>query len=378
MPPSLPKCPPRFDSILNEWNYSEHFDFVENTLANPGLASDEFELDELMYLEGAQASNIHPPSEDRVLAPHSMDLVGGEEAGIPVDIQTSTLKLGWFVESLFAYRYLLNQDLADTWLDDEDILLKRWGLTRSGVTENGPDNYSMKLGARKSQADLAVKELFNAVVKGESASLTADCDLSADHIPPEEEGFPSRSPNSVLHVVSSGKQYIATIHDGTTRPWKLSIEDPLTLLQIEREGWHLQADSLIWNLIQKGLPFKILYPTCQENTTFYSHQGPVIHPPGKRPTHIDYLSYNLDVADFFRHYPHAHVAALCSGGIAWRIAIDVLPIRPFHPKCCDLRIIGDQRYWSPILTPQDVEVIVGVYKWSREFSQQYSFDSFGS
>jgi hypothetical protein len=171
-PPSLPEGPPRFDGILNEWNYSEEFNFMENEPTNTRLASDEFdEWDELSALEDGQMSNAHQASVDRVLVSDLDDPVGEEEAGIPLYIPISTLRLNSLVQSLFDNRHLVDPDLADAWLDEADFLLKRWGLTLSGVVDSGPDNYSMTVGARKNQADLAVVELFNAVVKGGSATI---------------------------------------------------------------------------------------------------------------------------------------------------------------------------------------------------------------
>jgi hypothetical protein len=351
---------------------------VENTPSSAGLASDELdEWDEAMLLEDGELPDPHPSSEGRILAPDSP--VDDEELGIRLEVPISTLSLDFLVQSLFDNRYSVDLDLADTWLDDTDFLLKRWGLTLSETTENGPDYHSTKLGARKHQADIAVINLLDAICNKEPAELTSDCDLCESYLPPEDDGFPSRSPNNILHIVPFQQRYLVTINDGVPRPWKLLIKDPLTLLQMERERWHLQGDSLISNLVRKGVPFKILYPTCQDGATFYPHQGPIIHPPNKAPTHIDYMSYNLDVAHFFRHHPHAHVAALCTGGIVWRIAVEALPIpaehnfiRPFHRNCCDHYIDGDQQYWSPSLAPEDVEVIVGVYKWSGKSSQRYS------
>ena len=135
--------------------------------------------------------------------------------------------------------------------------------------------------------------------------------------------FPEKPSTTVIRVEWVGREYLLTINNN---PWKLLVNNPLVLLQIEKERWYFQGDGLVSNLVRRGLPFKILYPSCQVDTLFYFHNGSVMHPEGRNPTHADYLTYRLDVAQFFRHYPHAHVAALCSGSILWRIAIDVLPI----------------------------------------------------
>jgi hypothetical protein len=163
--------------------------------------------------------------------------------------------------------------------------------------------------------------------------------------------------------------YLLSGDDGRSRGWKLLIQDPLTLLQIEREVWDSDPDALIINLVKKGLPFKVLNTDVLQGATFYDHRGPVVHPTGKPPGKIDYLAYRQELGDFFARYPHAYAAALCAGGILWRIAMDVLPLpresdvtRQFNPYGCVSQTIGGSRYWTPKLTVCEEEVIVGVYK----------------
>jgi hypothetical protein len=220
----------------------------------------------------------------------------------------------------------------------------------------------MRLGLPKGLVDVSVRNLFEHIVEAKGLAPTTNWQLSPSH-----DGEPLAG---VLTIQHSQDSYVLTVPDQEI-PWKLLIKDPLTLLQIKREGWHLQCDSLILNLVRKGLSFQILYPYHQTGIVFHNNPGPVIHPDGKYPTHTDYLAYRLDVADFFRFFPHAHVAALCTGGILWRIAIDVLAIppqqdfiRPFHPRACETRFIGGQQYWTPTLLPEDEEMIVGTYKWA--------------
>jgi hypothetical protein len=88
---------------------------------------------------------------------------------------------------------------------------------------------------------------------------------------------------------------------------------------------------------------------------------------------MDYLAHRLDVAQFFTLYPHAHAAALCAGGILWRIAVDALPLpaehdlaRSFHPDACEMQIVDGKSYWFPKLTEQEENEIVGMYKWARK------------
>lgn len=326
------------------------FNFTENVSSGGEFSSDEFdERDELMLL----------------------DL--GTTSSVDVDIPRRDFH-ETFLETLHQAQHTVDHQLVDGWLHEDDFLLKRWGLTLSGITEDGEDHYSMKIGLWKGRADISMVHLFEAVTRGSSPSVTTDCDLSPHHKASDNK-FPGSSPNNILRILPLESKYVLTVDDGTPRNWKLLIDDPLVLLQVEREGWHLQADGLITRMVEKGLPFKVLYPSCQAGTAFYPNVGPILHPDGRSPTFTDYLAYRLDVADFFKIYPHAHVAALCSGNILWRIAVDVLPIpaeqdmiRPFNPSHCEVYIIDHQQYWTPILTDLDEQVIVGVHKWSGKLA----------
>ena len=284
-----------------------------------------------------------------------------------------------FKKALLAGQFSANGDWVDGWSDGEEFLRKRYGLLSSSDQQahGKGDTFPMRLGLPKGPIDLSAADLFDSFTN--LGPLPRECDLSPDcALIGDEFQFPHRSPNSILNVCHPDKEgYIVTISDGAAPSWKLLIKDPLTVIQIEREGWHLQRDGLVLSLVRKGLPFEILYPACQRGTAFYPHPGPVIHPDGKSPTIMDYLAYRLDVADFFKLYPHAHAAALCAGGILWRVAVDALPlpdehkiIRAFHPNACHKRMVNNQNYWTPVLTVPEQEVIIGMYKWAGKLSQK--------
>jgi len=281
-----------------------------------------------------------------------------------------------FLRSPFPFQFSVDRDLANGWTAVDNYLSNRYGLRElSGQVEDGlSENFPIRLGLCKgSVLDLSASRLFSSAV--ESTALPRECDLSRDY-ESVDGGFPHRSPSNVLKVDLHETGYLVTISDNPTRPWKLLIEDPLTLIQIEREEWDLQADTLVLNLVLNGLPFNVLYPSCQRSGIFHKTRGPIVHPEGKCPTRVDYMTYLLDVADFFNSHPHAYVAALCAGGIFWRIAVDVLPlptereiVRPFNPRACTERTVNGKRYWSPKLTLEEEEVIAGVYKWAGKPSE---------
>jgi hypothetical protein len=279
-----------------------------------------------------------------------------------------------FLRNLSASQFSANKDLSDSWSYQADYLLKRFGLVEVSeqIDYGKSENFPAGLGLCKGPTDLSVAALYDSVVH--SDKLPHECDLSPSFAPCDD-GFPYRSPNSVLGVICAADGYLATVNDGVPRPWKLFIKDPLTVLQIEREKWHLDREGLVSNLIRKGIPFRIFYTYSKKDAAFHPHPGPIVHPQGKPPTYADYMAYCLDVADFFKRYPHAHAAALCAGGILWRIATDTLPlpaehqiVRPFDRRACDEYMVDGEHYWSPKLTDEEEEEVVGVYRWARKSS----------
>ena len=298
------------------------------------------------------------------------DLAPEDEALFLKDSHDPVFDCNSLLRSLLDSQFSVDGDLVEGWSYAGDFLHKRYGLRDCFGSEEHTRSASfpIALGLCKGDIDPSAAFLFDSIMS--STDLPSECDLSPgyDHV---DGGFPSRSPRSVLGIRPLENGYLVAINDGIARTWKLFINDPLTLIQIEREKWDLQGDRLVSNLVRKGIPFEVLYPSCQTGTVFYPHPGSVVHPEGKSPTRTDYLAYCLDVADFFKLYPHAHAAALCAGGILWRIAADALPlpaeheiVRPFHPQVCVERMVDGQRYWKPMLTVKEEEVIVGVYKWA--------------
>jgi hypothetical protein len=228
--------------------------------------------------------------------------------------------------------------------------------TRLGVKENTPPS-------------IDIVDLYSSVVKGAWPRNICDLDIDPDAL--TTGAFPTQSPSRVLSVSSVDGAYLLSSNDGRHRGWKLLIPDPLTVLQIEREAWDSSTDGLIVDLIRKGLPFKILNVNTLQETTPYGHPGPVTHEAGKAPGHVDYVAYREQLGGFFSDYPHAYAAALSAGGILWRIAMDALPLphesditRQFHPGGCASSVVGGVKYWTPMLTVREEEIIVGVYRWA--------------
>ena len=256
------------------------------------------------------------------------------------------------------------------WSDAEDFLAKRYGLLDlSGTTDKEKLNHwSKKLGLKAGYPDKYAVELYVSVCDG--LWPPSICDLSAD-VFQNPEVFPAPNPGNILSVSNTVYGFVIAIGGKEPRPWKLLISDTLTILQLERELWCSDGNGLVMNLVKKGIPFEVLYPVSHERGPFPAHPGPELHPTGKEPHLPDYFAYRHDLVGFLQTYPHAHAAALCAGGILWRVAVDALPlpsedaiVRPFHRAACVSRTIGGENYWSPRLTGEEEQILVGVYRWA--------------
>jgi len=278
--------------------------------------------------------------------------------------------IGAVTKNLRRDGFQVEQWLTHAWRDGEDFLAKRCGLTeKSGSPSNQSAHWSKRLGLDVNQPDENVVQLYQSVVV-DGKWPPAICDLSEETtITPQV--FPCRNPTSVVSLSRSKFGYVVSIRDRVTRPWKLLISDQLSVVQIEREGWCCDGNNLVLNLIKKGIPFEVLHERSFTSGPFRSHPGPIVHPDGKEPRVVDYLAYRQDLADVLRTYPHVRAAGLCTGGIAWRVCMDALPlpseaqvVGPFHRNACISREIEGTTYWTPRLTHQEEMVVVGVYKWA--------------
>lgn len=291
----------------------------------------------------------------------------GEDTADP-PTEAPTFDSDAHLQQLISAQHRVPPHLVFDWNDGNDYLYKRYGLEDvSEELAKEPPIWSATVGMPTAIPSTSVVELFNSFVN--KCWPPSICDLSPDLV--QGSKFPVRSPDSAISVHSSKHGYVVTVKRDPPVDWKLLIKDPLSLLQIEREEWDSNPSSLITNLITKGVPFQILHPRNLEGALFYPHPGPTVHPTGKRPEHVDYLAYGQELADFFTHYPHAYAVALSSGGIQWRIAMDVLPepqesdiTRQFHPDVCSSLTLDGCKYWTPRLTTKEMEVVVGVYKWA--------------
>lgn len=362
----FPKLSFRFDCDLNQWNLCEEFNFVEHGTSVED--DDEEDVEMVPIAENIRNNDPLQLDEDRLGLLDPEDNGGIPLAHICQQPFFSNQSVVNFLADLPSQAS--SQDIAD-WRDAEDFLAKRYGLTdqlgKEDKTKRNP--WSKRLGFNIEFPDEYAVQLYSSVLENSWPPLI--CDLSED-IVSTPEVFPSSNSNNILSVSESSFGYVVEVKDGETRPWKLLIKDPLSVLQLERELWCLDGNRLIINLVKKGIPFEVLHTTCHERGPFVDHPGPELHPAEKEPCLADYFAYRHDLVDFLQRYPHAHAAALCTGGILWRVVVDVLPlpsenamVGPFHKDVCISRMVNGVKYWTPRLTDKEEHVLVGVYRWAE-------------
>lgn len=249
----------------------------------------------------------------------------------------------------------------------EDFAYKRYGLLVSGdVVPTAEARWPQRLGL-KGRTLTSYIQLHDSFLQGVWPPKI--CDLSPDTSHP---GFSTRFRGPriwIRHSTATTLQgYIITLTRHPPVNWKIFIEDPLTILQIDREGWDHDPDNLVANLVRKGLPFKILNPERLEPGSFVPHLNsfPVPH-FDRQLDRADYINYQNEALRFFQAYPHAYAAALSAGGVLRRIAMDVLPspqesdiTRLFHLEACSEAVVNGVHYWTPDLTNAQEDVVIGV------------------
>jgi hypothetical protein len=379
----------RYDCDLNQWNFCEEFNFREHeTSVESGGEEDVAKFYQDFAETYADDHDKSPAPKDPEVLPDADDiqnddalqLDGGhrghadpeDDGGTSLDhiSQTPFFCNEVVVDFLADHPFEVpSRDIA-AWGDGEDFLAKRYGLLELSGKDDTQEKrfWNKKLGLNVGPPDEHAVQLYDSVRNSLWPPLV--CDLSTD-ITPNPQAFPIRHPSNILAVSRCLYGYVVAIEDGRARPWKLLISDPLTILQLEREEWCLDGNSLVVNLVKKGIPFEVLHTSWHERGPFPDHPGPDLHPNEKHPLLVDYFAYRHDLVDILQVYPHTHAAALCAGGILWRVAVDALPlpseeaiVGPFHRAACISRTIDGVKYWTPRLLEKEEQVLVGVYRWA--------------
>lgn len=172
-----------------------------------------------------------------------------------------------------------------------------------------------------------LKSFISTILKGQLPA--GHCDLSSSS--PPDERFPGRT---LIHDAVLCSRFpelsgdpIFTFVDTPNDPRLLVVHEPLSVLQTARAGTQPQLGTVLRYLLQNGCQFTLLYP--QLWPTVYPRFNILTFPTRDTAWEAnfeDFRDYMSRLKTFFLERPCAVAAAFSQGGIAWRIAREVLGI----------------------------------------------------
>ena len=134
---------------------------------------------------------------------------------------------------------------------------------------------------------------------------------------------------------------------------RLVVHDPLSVLEVVRTGNPPELKAQLQHLLLSGSRFTLLYPKAR----------PLVHPhfnilnfPMRdetwTPDAEDFRAYMSRLKTFFLERPYMAAAAFSCGGIAWRIAQEVLGLEDsidtllvtYPDQCCPVNV-RQGKYW---------------------------------
>lgn len=157
------------------------------------------------------------------------------------------------------------------------------------------------------------------------------CDLSPTS--PPNERFPSSGRTLIYNTVfwsifpGLSDQVVFAFINGPNNPQLLVVHESLSVLQMVRAETQSQLTAELRYLLHTGSRFTLLYPHTQTSDPprFSILTFPIRDAAWKASTE-DYRAYKSRLKTFFLERPHVMAAAFSRGGIAWRIAREVLGI----------------------------------------------------
>ena len=156
--------------------------------------------------------------------------------------------------------------------------------------------------------------------------------------------------------------------------WDLFVDDPLTALQIIRSGWGPSLPEVAHELIIRGIPFNTflcdpkISQTSEDRSFWQNHfRSPSLGHTIELQSIECYNTYVETRNQYVRKNAHLR-AALCAGGIVWRLMIDVLePDVVLDGPCSyfewsgQCQLIGNHQLWDDALSAEELDLICGVY-----------------
>ena len=171
------------------------------------------------------------------------------------------------------------------------------------------------------------------------------------------------------------KMYLVEGIGSDDLPWTLVVPSATTAAQILRSSWGPDKQSITEGLLHRGIRFHIMLPSkppLHKRRHPQADNGGVRgglgwRKPGFIANSFDYLQYEHYCGSFFQNHAYAR-AALSSGGILWRLAIQYLdcqlvldgPVGDYEHQLD--WIINGREYVGDLLEASDQDLISGVYK----------------
>ena len=105
----------------------------------------------------------------------------------------------------------------------------------------------------------------------------------------------------------------------------LAVHEPFSILQLVRDGTPLNLHDALRHLVRNGSRFTPLYPRTWPLTLPCFNILPFpVRDVGWRPKTEEFQAYMSRLKTLFLKRPYVLAAALSWGGIAWRVAQEVL------------------------------------------------------
>jgi len=201
---------------------------------------------------------------------------------------------------------------------------------------------------------------------------TGHCDLCPTS--PPNETFPGKALihdavfRSNFPDLANGAVFI--LENSFNESPLLAVHEPLSILQMVRAGTLLQLRTALQYLVTNGSRFTALYPEARSSSCQQFNLLPnPMRGVGWKPDSEDFRAYRSRLATFLLERPYVAAAAFSRGGIAGRIALEVLGIE----KAMDilLNTVPDQRcsvntsrgvYWHHEIGEREWFYLVGGYE----------------
>jgi hypothetical protein len=176
------------------------------------------------------------------------------------------------------------------------------------------------------------------------------------------------SGNVVTTRFRAGEWVLKGISPASSMDWNIVV-DAATAIQCLRDQWGPTDANIVTNLLRRGITFHtlLLSPSQRQITTIPETRGLGWRTINYAPDAFEYAAYERQ-RDEFLHGPRGR-AALMSGGIVWRLAVDSLGINN------DVVLAGPSNEAQPYgdesavpvmlddcLTVEECNLICGVYQ----------------